>query len=43
LPSNTRASGDWLLEDPTGPSMEDVRRIRDEIRNRVRALVEMHG
>jgi arsenate reductase len=34
---------DWPLEDPKGRSIEDVRRIRDEIRNRVRTLVDAHG
>jgi arsenate reductase len=34
---------DWPLEDPKGRSLEDVRRIRDEIRNRVRALVDANG
>jgi hypothetical protein len=34
---------DWLLENPTGSSMAAVRRVRDEIHDRVRALVEMHG
>jgi arsenate reductase len=34
---------DWSLEDPKGRSMEDVRRIRDEIRNRVSALVNARG
>ena len=29
---------DWELEDPAGKSLEDVRRIRDEIDRRVRAL-----
>jgi arsenate reductase len=30
---------DWALEDPTKKSPEEVRRIRDEIRARVEALV----
>jgi protein-tyrosine-phosphatase len=30
---------DWALEDPSGKPAEDVRRIRDEIRDRVQALV----
>ncbi len=34
---------DWPLEDPKGRSIEDVRRIRDEIRNRVSALVDARG
>ncbi|MEX2102908.1 MAG: arsenate reductase ArsC [Gaiellaceae bacterium] len=31
---------DWELEDPAGKSLEDVRRIRDEIDRRVRALAD---
>ena len=31
---------DWELEDPAGKELETVRRIRDEIEARVRALVE---
>ena len=30
---------DWQVEDPAGKPLEDVRRIRDEIDERVRALV----
>jgi arsenate reductase (thioredoxin) len=30
---------DWPLEDPKGKSLEEVRRIRDEIRNRVVQLL----
>ena len=30
---------DWELEDPAGKDLETVRRIRDEIRDRVRTLV----
>ncbi len=30
---------DWLIEDPSKKGPEDVRRIRDEIRERVAALV----
>lgn len=38
------AAADWGIEDPTGLPIEDVRRIRDEIRRRVAALVgEMRG
>ena len=29
---------DWSIEDPSGKSMADVRRIRDELRARVEAL-----
>ena len=31
---------DWQLDDPAGQDAEAVRRIRDEIRRRVRALVD---
>ncbi|MBW9214233.1 arsenate reductase ArsC [Mumia sp. zg.B53] len=31
---------DWALDDPAGRSLEEVRPIRDEIRARVRRLVE---
>jgi arsenate reductase len=34
---------DWPLEDPMGKPVETVRAIRDEIRGRVRALVEKQG
>jgi len=30
---------DWALEDPEGKSLEPVRKIRDEIKQRVRTLV----
>jgi arsenate reductase len=30
---------DWSIEDPSGKPLETVRRIRDEIRARVEALV----
>lgn len=30
---------DWALEDPAGKDLETVRRVRDEIRDRVRALI----
>jgi arsenate reductase (thioredoxin) len=30
---------DWPLEDPAGKGIEDVRRIRDQIEQRVRALL----
>jgi len=30
---------DWELEDPAGKDLETVRRIRDDIEGRVRALV----
>lgn len=31
---------DWELEDPAGQGIDTVRRIRDEIRGRIEALVE---
>ena len=34
---------DWDLEDPAGRDIETVRRIRDEIDSRVRALAEDLG
>ena len=34
------AADDWGIDDPKGLPIEDVRRIRDEIRSRVAALVE---
>lgn len=34
---------DWPLRDPKGQSADVVRRIRDEVRERVRGLVEAEG
>ena len=34
---------DWPLPDPKGRPIDEVRRIRDEIRRRVSALVESHS
>jgi len=34
---------DWALEDPKGRPMAHVRKIRDDIRDRVRGLVEREG
>jgi arsenate reductase (thioredoxin) len=34
---------DWPLEDPKGKPIERVREIRDDIRDRVRALIEHEG
>jgi arsenate reductase len=34
---------DWPLEDPKGKPIERVREIRDEVRERVAALVESRG
>jgi arsenate reductase (thioredoxin) len=33
---------DWALQDPKGLPIDEVRRIRDEIRQRVSALVDAH-
>jgi arsenate reductase len=41
VPGLTRE--DWPLEDPKGKPLDDVRRIRDEIRERVVQLVDAHG
>jgi arsenate reductase len=35
--------GDWPLDDPKGQPLEQVRRIRDEVRDRVAALVDHYG
>lgn len=37
------ARDEWPLDDPHGQPIEEVRRIRDEIRRRVEALVDAHG
>ena len=34
---------DWPLDDPKGQPLERVRAIRDDVRDRVRALVEREG
>lgn len=34
---------DWPLDDPKGRAIEDVRRIRDDIRDRVTALLAREG
>lgn len=34
---------DWPLADPKGQPLDEVRRIRDEIRRRVTALADQHG
>jgi arsenate reductase (thioredoxin) len=34
---------DWPLEDPKGQPVERIREIRDDIRDRVRALIEREG
>ena len=41
VPGATR--DDWPLEDPKGKPIERVREIRDEIRGRVRTLVDRGG
>ena len=35
--------GDWPLTDPKGRPVEEVRAVRDDIRNRVTELVETEG
>lgn len=39
-PARIHLSEDWGLDDPAGRPIEDVRRIRDQIRMRVERLVE---
>jgi len=39
-PASFVETEDWQLEDPNGKSIEDVRRIRDEIKVRVLRLLE---
>jgi arsenate reductase len=34
---------DWPLDDPRGKSLDDVRRIRDEVRDRVSQLLDARG
>jgi arsenate reductase len=34
---------DWPLEDPKGKPIERVREIRDDIRDRVKALIAIQG
>ncbi len=34
---------DWPLADPRGQSIESVRRIRDDLAERVRAFIQSHG
>jgi arsenate reductase len=34
---------DWPLDDPKGQPLEQVRRIRDDVRRRVSALVDQYG
>jgi arsenate reductase len=37
------ARDDWPLEDPKGKPLEQVRRIRDEIHERISRLIDAHG
>lgn len=39
-PAGTYISEDWGLDDPKGQSLEGVRRVRDQIRDRVGALLD---
>ena len=39
-PASFIETEDWALEDPKGKSIEQVRKIRDEIKERVKKLVE---
>lgn len=39
-PASFVETEDWLLEDPKGKSLDEVRRIRDEIRVRVQRLAD---
>ena len=39
-PAGTFISDDWGLDDPMGKSIEGVRRVRDQIEERVRALID---
>ena len=39
-PASFVETEDWQLEDPKGKPIEDVRRIRDEIRTRVLTMLE---
>ena len=42
-PANMVVTEDWALEDPKDRPLEDVRRIREEIRQRVEALLKELG
>jgi arsenate reductase len=39
-PASFIETEDWALEDPKGKSLEDVRKIRDEIKTRVARLLD---
>jgi protein-tyrosine-phosphatase len=40
-PATFVTTEDWELDDPEGSPLEKVRQIRDEIRNKVEALIEV--
>ena len=42
-PASFVPTEDWELDDPEGKSLEEVRKIRDEIKARVAALVKELG
>jgi len=39
-PASFIETEDWALEDPKGKNLEEVRKIRDEIKERVNKLVK---
>jgi arsenate reductase len=39
-PASFVTTEDWQLEDPEGKTIEEVRKIRDEIRNRIERLIK---
>jgi arsenate reductase len=39
-PASFIETEDWKLDDPKGKSMEEVRRIRDEVKERVAILID---
>ena len=39
-PASIVPTEDWKLEDPEGQSLEKVRKIRDEIKDRVEVLIQ---
>ncbi len=38
-PASFIETEDWVLEDPKGKSLEQIRKIRDEIKDKVQALI----
>ena len=42
-PASFIETEDWALEDPKGKSLEQVRKIRDEIKKRILKLIEETG